>query len=131
MSTKTIEIKVSEEVYALVKKMAEAGRGRGRGAKEPCTIGEMAGDLVKTGALRRTAANKWARAHAAPKKPKAPKAPKAKAPKAPKAKAPKAPKAKSAKKSISPAKPKKAKAPKVAAPASTSAAAPAAANLLE
>lgn len=117
MAMKTIEAKVSEEVYELVKKMAEKGRGRGRGEPEKVTIGEMAGDLISTGAYRRIAANKWAKANAPapkPKKAKVVKAPKAKKVKAAKKSAPKAPKAKKAKA------PKKVKAAKPA-PASAAA----------
>lgn len=95
MSHKTVEVKIDEEVYALVKKASEAGRHG-----KPCTIPEMASDLVTTGIYRRIAANKWAKAHAAPKvkrakKVKAPKEKKAAAPKAAK-KAPVAPKVKRA-----------------------------------
>jgi hypothetical protein len=59
-------LKLDEETYKLVKKLAEQGRRKGRADPEHVTIAEMCSDLVHTGAFRRVAANKWAKAH--PKK---------------------------------------------------------------
>jgi hypothetical protein len=119
MSTKTIEVKLSEEVHALVKKMAEHGRRKGRGEPEVVTIGEMAADLISTGVFRRIAANKWAKEHAAPKKERKPKAAKKSSSKP--RKPAKVVKLKTAKKSKA----------KKSTPASSSAAAPAAASVLD
>lgn len=77
-----VEIRIEDDVHKLIKKMSEAGRHG-----KPCTIAEMAGDLVHTGVFRRIAANKWAKAHPSgkPSKRKATKkVVKAKSPKAPK-----------------------------------------------
>lgn len=119
MSTKKIEIHVSEEVYSLIKKAAEKGIRRGRGEPVVVTISEMATSYVVTGVYRRIAANKWTRKQklegGKPAKKAAPKKTAAKK-QAPKAKIVKLPKKKT---------------PKAAKPASSSAAAPAAANLLE
>lgn len=83
MANKLVEIHIPEEVYDLVKKRAEEGVRKGRGAAVKVTIGEMASLLVSTGIKRRNAANKWARANAPtpkPKKVKPPKVVKAKKP---------------------------------------------------
>lgn len=124
----TLSIKLDDETYKVVKKLADVGRGRGRGPKEPTTIGEMASDLVHTGAFRRVAANKWARENAPAPKPKKAKAKAKKA--APKARKPV--KAKAAKKKAPAAKKaKKPAAPKAAAPSAPTAAPAAPAALLD
>ena len=113
MSTKKIEVHISEEDYAVVKKMAEKGIGRGRAERKPVTVAEMCAALIHTGAFRRIAANKWAKAHAGDK-PKKPKAAKKSASKKPAAK--KSP-AKAAKKPAPARKPKAAKKSPAPAPA--------------
>lgn len=54
MKTAKIEVRIDEETLAAVKKLA------GEGEK---TVIDMASELVRTGAFRRMAANKWARAN--------------------------------------------------------------------
>jgi hypothetical protein len=61
------EVILDDETYKAVKKMAERGIRRGKGEAKPVTIGEMCASLVHTGAFRRIAANKWAKAHPAKK----------------------------------------------------------------
>lgn len=66
------EVILDDETYKAVKKMAERGIRRGKGEAKPVTIGEMCASLVHTGAFRRIAANKWAKAHPAKKSTKKP-----------------------------------------------------------
>jgi hypothetical protein len=113
-------VKLDEETYAAVKKMADRGIGKGRGERKAVTIAEMCAALVHTGVFRRIAANKWAKAHPAPKAAKKPA--KEKSPKK-KASAKKSVK-KGSKKPARASKPKAAK-KETAPPAGTNSAAPA------
>lgn len=109
------EVTLDDETQKAVKKMAERGVGKGRGERTPVTIGEMCSALVRTGAFRRIAANKWAKAH--PAKPAKKVASKKQASKKPAAK--KSP-AKASKKPAKVSKPKAAKKAPAPAPAAQS-----------
>lgn len=72
--SKINDVKLPEDVYKEVRKMADRGIGNGKNRKT-ATLAEMAAALITTGVYRRIAANKWAKAHppkkAAPRKVKA------------------------------------------------------------
>lgn len=73
MTTHRVDgLKLDEDTYKVVKRMSEAGIGKGRAPRQSVTIAEMCSALVHTGAFRRIAANKWAKEHTPAKGKKSP-----------------------------------------------------------